>query len=188
MPLGTGILTLEAANLFCGSSGTSNHLRLLDVRLADLEEEYLDHRAGGAPVGIEIDVQINKLLCEFTLAGWTPEVASMISAWITDMNQFWIFGALRQRNTINGDVLKATAKIYGRLGKADPTNWQRGSVHHWSYAIRGIIQYRLDVDGTVIFDWDFFQNTLATKNASAPRADAGPTAGVSTPVNIPSGI
>lgn len=155
-------LTLEAANIFCGTAGDPNHLRLINVRLPGYEEVYVDHKAGGAPLAIEIDVQVNKLQCDFTLAGWTPKVDTLIGSWQGGSNRFMFFGALRDR--LGGGVLQAQAIMTGRLGKASFNEWQRGNVNSFAYSVRGIIAYRLIVAGTTIIDWDFFTNEISLTN------------------------
>jgi phage tail tube protein FII len=151
--------TLEAANIFCGAGGKSNHLRLTNVRLPGYEETYIDHKAGGAPVAIEVDVQVNRFQCDFTLAGWTPQVDALIGSWQGGSNTFNVFGALRDR--MAGTVSQAQATITGRLGKATHNDFQRGSVDRWSYSIRGIIAYKLVVAGNTMIDWSFFNNTIS---------------------------
>src|ERR1700733_12698425 len=98
------LLTMEAANIFCGVQAPSdptqsNHLRLTDVKLPGMDEQYVDHRAAGAPVAIEIDTVFARLECTFTLAGWSTDVAALVAQWGSTNNQFWIFGALRDRVT-----------------------------------------------------------------------------------------
>ena len=153
-----GLLTLEAANLFCGRNTESHHLRLLDVRLPGMDEQYVDHRPGGAPVGIEVDVQLNKLQCDFTLAGWTPHVAELVDAWSTNQQQFMFYGALRDRVMTN--VVQAAATMTGRLGRADMQSYRRGAENAWAYSIRAIIYYQLIVGDETVYEWDFFTNTL----------------------------
>lgn len=160
MAIGNNFLTMEAANIFCGSSGDSNHLRLTSVHLPSIEEVYIDHRPGGAPIAIEIDVMINKLQCDFRLIGWNPNVDKLVSAWAASSNYFSVFGALRDRNT--GQVHQAVAMMYGRLGQARPEAWQRGRAFTSDYSIRGIIKYTLTVANTQVFNWDFFNNTMTT--------------------------
>lgn len=157
------LLTMEAANLYAGvlepgnDVQNSNHLRLTDIKLPGWDEQYVDHRAAGAPVAIEIDTVFARLQCDFTLAGWNTQVASILAQWGSDVNQFWVFGALRDR--VTGNVLQARASIYGRLGRADPQLWRRGDVSHWAYSIRGITKYKLDV-GTdqTLYEFNYFEN------------------------------
>lgn len=154
------ILSMEAANIFCGNNGDSNHLRLSSVHLPSIEEMYVDHRAGGAPVAIEVDVCLSRLQCDFRLTGWTPNVDRLISAWSSGSNIFRFYGAVRSRTT--GKVYQAYASMFGRLGKAQPAMWQRGALNASDYSIRGIINYQLTIAGTQVFRWDFFENTMTT--------------------------
>jgi hypothetical protein len=159
-------LTLEAANIFCGAAGGSNHLRLVNVKLPSYEEVYIDHKPGGAPIGIEIDVIVNKLQCDFNLVGWTPQVDALIGSWRSGVNQFWIFGALRDR--LSGSVTQVQVNMTGRLGKVAMNEWQRGSVGSTSYSIKGLIAYKLQIQGYgVMIDWSFFNNTLSLADYTA---------------------
>lgn len=155
------LLTMEAANIFCGveapsDPSQSNHLRLTDIKLPGMDEQYVDHRAAGAPVAIEIDTVFARLQCDFTLAGWSTDVADLIGQWGSAVNQFWVFGALRDR--VTGNVVQGQASIYGRLGRADPNQWRRGDVSHWAYSIRGITKYKLTVAGAEIYEFDYFNS------------------------------
>lgn len=156
------VITLEAANIFCGTAPDdntySNHLQLTEVKLPGFDENFVDHRAGGAPVGIEIDTQVNRFECTFTLMGWSTQVAKLVHSWVAQQNDFHVYGALRERQT--GAVIQATAFIHGRLGRADPMNWRRGDVGHWNFAIRGITEYSLVVGTEDLYTWNFFTNTL----------------------------
>jgi P2 family phage contractile tail tube protein len=159
----TPLLTMEAANIYCGVQEpndvlNSNHLRLTDVKLPGMDEQYSDHRAAGAPIAIEIDTFIARLECTFTLAGWTSQVATLLAQWGPAVNQYWVYGAMRDR--VTGDILQARAAIYGRLARADPQLWRRGDVSHWAYSIRCITKYTLRIkeDGDNIYQWDYFAN------------------------------
>lgn len=160
---GQSLRTLEAANLFCGT-GPSNHLRLLNVKLPVMQETYLDYHPGGAPVAIEIDVVLNKLSCDFTLAGWTPEVDILLAAWLASSNMFWMYGALRDR--VTGNLFQAEAKMFGRLGHVEQEAFQRGATNQFKYTIRGIISYQLSIAGAMVYDFDFFNNRFLVGQAS----------------------
>lgn len=155
---------LEAANLTCGLDGNHNHLRLLDVHLPTLEEAYLDHRPGGAPVAIEVDVMMNKFECDFTLAGWSPKVDALIRPMTMGMNIFTFYGALRKHPT--GEVAQTIVRMTGRLGKVSLDPWRRGQISQESYAIKGIIHYEIEVAGSSLFLWDFFNNSLSVADYS----------------------
>lgn len=161
----TPLLTMEAANIYCGVNQpdditNSNHLRLSDVKLPGWDEQYVDHRPTGGPVAIEIETIFARLQCDFTLAGWTSQVATILGQWGSDVNQFWVFGALRDR--VSGQVLQGIASIYGRLGRADPQLWRRGDTAQWAYSIRGITKYTLTIkeDQTPMYEWDYYNNVF----------------------------
>ena len=155
-------MTLEMANMFCGSgpedTRKSLHLKLADVKLPHFEEFYIDHRAGGAPVAIEIDVIYNKLTCEFTILGFDADVMATQRAWSATQNNFHFFGLLRDPHT--GSAYKVEALIKGRLGKVEYPPWKRGDMFVTTCAIRGIIAYNLAIVDRQIYSWDFMNNTL----------------------------
>ena len=70
---------MESANLICGDTrsgqecrapGISTHLVLQELKLPAMEENYVDHAPGGAPIAIEMPTHMNKLEATFNLAGW----------------------------------------------------------------------------------------------------------------------
>lgn len=155
-------MTMEAANLFAGAEPSdvtpSNHLTLAEVKLPSFDEQYADHRAGGAPVAVEVDTVFARLECTFSLAGWTPQVATLIASWLPVQNQFYVYGVIRDR--ASGVALEAAAEMHGRLGRADPQNWRRGDLGHWAYAIRGLTYYKLVCGDSEMYEWDFMNNTF----------------------------
>ena len=74
------IFVMEAANIFCGDvdPSLSQHLTIAELKLPNIEENFVDHQAGGSPFTIEIDTILQRLEATFVLAGWSPEVATMI--------------------------------------------------------------------------------------------------------------
>jgi phage tail tube protein FII len=154
------LLVLEKANMFCGRepSDVNNglYLELTEVKLPAMNEQYVDHRAGGVPIAIEVDTMFAKLESTFQLMGWNPQVAQLIASWTAEQNVFWVYGLLRDRMT--AEAVRVSAKIRGRLGLADPQNWNRSSAQHWNYGIKGIIAYKLDIGPSTLYDWSFFDN------------------------------
>lgn len=152
------VFVMEAANLFCGDidpSG-SNHLSLSELQLPGMEENMVDHMPGGAPVAIEIDTHINKLVATFNLAGWTPKVMTMIGLSTAASQTFTAYGGIRDRRT--SKLLEAKAIIGGRLSKVHPAAWNRGNLQHHEYAIGSITHYELHMDGDELWKWDFWLN------------------------------
>ena len=153
----SNVYLMEACNLFCGDvSPQSQHLTLSELKLPGLEENYVDHVAGGAPLGIEIDTHINRLEATFNLAGWQREVMIMIGVSEQALQRFTAYGVIRDRRT--GAALESKAIISGRLGRVNPANWRRGDLQHHEYSIRGITHYELFMAGEEIYSWDFFLN------------------------------
>lgn len=171
-------LVLEGANLFCGKPptdvSTSLHLKLAGVKLPFFEEHYVDHRPGGCPVALEIDMVFNRLQCNFTILGYDSSVYETIRAWSEDQNWFFFYGILRDQLT--GGFIKVEAQIKGRLGKVEPQEWERGRLFYTDGEIRSIIGYKLSVGGATVYEWDFDRNSLqiglVSDGISATSTDA----------------
>lgn len=161
-------LTLEVANLFCGKSPTdvsySLHLKLAGIKLPFFEEHYVDHRPGGCPVALEVDMIFNRLQCTFSILGYDGSVYETIRAWSDDQNWFFFYGLLRDQQT--GGFHKVEAQIKGRLGKVEPHEWEHGQLFYTEGEIRGVIGYKLLISGDVVYDWNFEQNRLQIGNVS----------------------
>jgi P2 family phage contractile tail tube protein len=155
------LYTLEAANLFCGDRepdpAHSNHLTIMNVKLPALEEQYVDHAAGGAPVAIEIATHIARLECTFQLMGWQPYVMTLIGQERQDLRRYTCYGVIRDRRT--SKAIEAMAIMEGRLGRVNPTEYRKGDEVSHEYSIRGITHYELYLDRTEIYFWDFFTST-----------------------------
>src|SRR4029077_9622670 len=100
------IYTMESANMLVGDTGDnasapgiSTHLTLQELKLPALEENYVDHNPGGAPLAIEIPTHMNKLECTFNLAGWDPKVMVYIGQNARTYQRFTAYGLLRDRRT-----------------------------------------------------------------------------------------
>jgi P2 family phage contractile tail tube protein len=186
---------MESANLYCGKSskdqGASNHLTLTEIQLPMLEEQYVEHRAGGAPVAIEIDTVVGRLEATFAVIGWTPQISQLFHSWATDDNYFTMYGVVRDR--VSGDAQQAVSLMKGRLARSAPTNWRRGDVLNWNYSIKGITHYELALSGAgLIYFWDFFTNTLqvggSDRNANTNSLLATGAVHVSPLIAIPQGM
>jgi P2 family phage contractile tail tube protein len=155
------VWTLEDANMFCGVGPTdntaSNHLVLTEVKLPGLDMQYVDHRAGGAPIAIEVSTVIARLECTFVCVGLQDQIIKLIGSWNNTMNWFWIYGVIRDQG--NGTAAQAAAAIKGQLGRADPQNYRRGDLMHTNYAIRGITHYEFNIAGANVVLWDYMSNT-----------------------------
>jgi len=172
--MANNLYTMEAANLVCGDTGAgaapgvSTHLSILELKLPGLEEAYVDVLPGGATIGIEVPMHINRLESTFNLAGWQPDVMTMIGRSERRLQVFTAYGLIRERRT--GAALQAMAVLWGRLGRANPTNFRKGDLMAHEFSIRSITHYELYMqqNQTVgdtgpnprqlreIYYWDFF--------------------------------
>lgn len=163
----SNLIVLEAVNLICGdegdnvSPGESTHLELQELKLPGLEEGFVDHNAGGSMLGIEVPMNINRLEATFNLAGWKPEVMSMIARSSIGYSRFTAYGVLRDRKTGNANDMRAD--LWGRLGRVNPTAYRKGDLQAHEYAIRAITHYELAYQtgpGTEkeLYYFDFFSS------------------------------
>lgn len=174
MASNSNLYIMEAANLIAGLAGENNqpgestHISILGLKLPALEENYADHYPGGAQIGIEIPMYVNKLESTFNLAGWQPNIMKMMGASAIQNQWFTAYGLIRERRT--GVALPAMAKMQGRLGRVNPTEYRKGDVMQHEYAIRSIVHYelymksdpndknRMITDADTIYWWDFFSS------------------------------
>jgi P2 family phage contractile tail tube protein len=149
---------MEYANLFAGSAPendtASNHLVISEVKLPSMDVQYVDHRAGGAPVAIEIDTIMARLEATFVLVGITPQVMELLYAWEPHQDRFFVYGSLRDQ--VSGNAVQAAAFFRGQLGRVDPQNFRKGDLMHVNYSIRGITHYELKIGSEAVYYWDFF--------------------------------
>jgi phage tail tube protein FII len=161
------LFVMESANLIVtdavvnpSAPGITTHLSLQEVKLPGLEENYVDHIPGGAPVAMEVSMHINRLESTFNLAGWQPEIAVVLGKSDRIAQRFTCYGLIRDRRS--GAPLQAKAVMEGRLGRVNPTAFRKGDLMHHEYSIRGITHYELYMgipptgDESIIYWWDFF--------------------------------
>jgi len=153
------LYVMESANLFAGDHDPtlSNHLHLQELKLPDLEENYSDHAAGGAPIAIEVSNHIERLEATFNLAGWQPWVMTLLGTSTNVKRRFTAYGAIRDLRT--NELHEAVAVMQGQLGRVAPTNFRKGDLQAHEYSIRGIVMYQLSLKDEMIYDWDFFTST-----------------------------
>jgi P2 family phage contractile tail tube protein len=166
------LLVLERGNLWVdnedGSPGDSNHLVVQEMKLPAIEEQYVEHNAGGAMLGVEVPTFINRLEAPFNLTGWTPQVMKLIGRTGVAALPFHLRGAVRDRLT--GDLFEAEAEIRGRLGRVNPTAYQRNNNMGHEYSIRAITKYSLKLGGDEIYYFDFFLSIMRIGGVDQERA------------------
>lgn len=153
------VFVMESANLFAGDHdpSASNHLTLQELKLPGLEENYVDHAAGGAPFAIEVDTHLTRLEATFNLVGFNTQVMTLIGHSSRERQVFTAYGVVRDRRT--GEAVEAKAVLQGRLGRVNPTNFRKGDLQGHEYSIRGIVHYELFFNNVEIYFWDFFIST-----------------------------
>jgi P2 family phage contractile tail tube protein len=156
---------MESANLFCGDHDPtkSKHLTLAELKLPDLQEQFVDHNAGGAPVAVEFAVGIQKLEPTFKLNGYDPDLLAEFGLSSRYRNVFSAYGVIRDQRT--GRAIESKAIMEGRLGRVAPDAFQRGEMQGHEYAINGVVRYELWFDGAPRVEWDFFTNTWRVNGA-----------------------
>jgi phage tail tube protein FII len=169
---GQNLYIMEAVNLICGLEGVNTqpgeslHLNLTELKLPGIEEQYADHYAGGAPIGIEVPLVINRMEATFNVSGWQPDVMKMLGKSQVSDQWFTALGMIRERRT--GTALRAEASMQGRLGRVNPTAYRKNDMMGHEFSIRGIIRYQLfmktdpdDNESPIteadrIYEWDYF--------------------------------
>jgi phage tail tube protein FII len=166
------VYTMEAVNLICGDNdqgesqpGHATYLTLRQLQLPKLEENYVEHVAGGSVMAFEVFTHMNRLEATFTLAGIQPRVIGLLGRGNSSRaaQRYTAHGVVREQRT--GKPMKATAILWGRLGSASPSAFRRGDLLEHEFAIKGISHYELlmeEVTGTVsqLIYWDYFTNAL----------------------------
>lgn len=176
------LYTMESANLICGDLGNetqpgfSTHLVLRELKLPNMEEQYVDHLPGGGTAAIEIPSHLAKLEATFTLAGWKPEVMTMLGQSQVQMKRFTAYGLIREQRT--GEAVRSVALIWGRLGQVNPSAFRKGDLMEHAYAIKNITHYELGMEqaggagpASAIYYWDFFENRLEVGGINVKARD-----------------
>lgn len=183
------VYTMESCNLICGDSGSeaqpgyTTHLTLREMKLPNLEENYVDHVGGGAVAGIEIYSHINKLEATFKLAGWQPDVMTLIGRSVKSLQRYTCYGLIREQRT--GVALKAMALIWGRMGQVNPSAFRKGDLMEHDFAIKSIMHYELQMQmdpsapTEMMYYWDFFENRFEVGNINV-RAEENGILGIAT--------
>lgn len=159
------IYIMTAANLYVGDHDPekSKHLTLDELALPSLEEIGVDHHPGGAKIGTEFTVGVQKLEPTFKLNGWDPDAMAQFGLGSRHRNRFTAYGEITEQRT--GRAIEAVAVLEGRLGKVEPDAFKRGELQGHEYAIKSVTHYSLIFDGKEIYYWDFFTSKWRVNGA-----------------------
>ena len=110
-------------------------------------EEY---RAGGMAAPVDIDMGLEKMTCEFTLAEYNPDIFALFG--LADGNQVQITfrGAVRNSDGEDTPVLIA---VRGLITEIDVGSWQAASKIEKKCKV-SCRYYRLEMDGKEIHEID----------------------------------
>lgn len=127
-----------------------------------MEIQYVDHRPGGAPVAVEIDVVMTRMELSFEVVGITPQIMALLRNLEMRKHDFFAYGSLREYNS--GVALPLRAIWRGQLSKVEPKPFRRGDIFHTRYQVRGIMKYELYIGdmNAPIYYWDFFTNEFGS--------------------------
>jgi phage tail tube protein FII len=127
-----------------------------------MEIQYVDHRPGGAPVAVEIDVVMTRMELEFEVVGVTSQIMALLRNLEMSKHDFFAYGSLREYSS--GETLPLKAYFLGQLSRVQPNAFRRGQIFHIKYQVRGLMKYELYIgqEEIPIYRWDFFNNTFET--------------------------
>lgn len=127
-----------------------------------MEIQYVDHRPGGAPVAVEIDVVMTRMELSFEVVGITPQIMALLRNLEMRKHDFFAYASLREYNS--GVALPLRAIWRGQLAKMEPKPYRRGDIFHIRYQVRGLMKYELYIGdmSAPIYYWDFFTNEFGS--------------------------
>lgn len=152
------IFVMEAVNLFCGDHDptASKHLTLSELALPTLQGTYADHAPGGGKASVEFEVGMEKLQPSFKLNGFDPDLLTQFGVSSKLKRVYTAYGVVVDKRT--GARLEHKAIMEGRLGKVEPSAFQRGELQSHDYAINEMTHYELWFNDKQLLLWDFFTN------------------------------
>lgn len=152
------LFVIGAANLFCGDHDPTNSkfLAIQELKLPAFQAEYQDHKPGGARVGMEIEVGIQKFEAGFKLTGIDMDVLTQFGLGSKIKHTYTAYAEVEDRRT--GRTFELKAVIEARLGKAEMDAVKRGDLTATDYALNEISRYELWYDGKPKFRWDAWTN------------------------------
>jgi P2 family phage contractile tail tube protein len=145
---------LKAFSLFVEGRGYAG--KVAELTLPKLTRKMEEWRAGGMNAPIDIDMGMEKLEAEFTLAEYSEEVLSLFGA--TNLAQI----GLRFKGSIESDddgtVTPIEVVLRGRWKEMDPGSWKAGdsatlkvsvSASYYKYTSKGQDLIEIDVQNMV---------------------------------------
>lgn len=140
--------TLRNFSLYVDGRGYAGRVTELNPpTLSVMTEEY---RAGGMDAPAEIDMGMEALEMEFTLAEYDPEVLKLFGL----VNQNQVRATIRGALMANGEA--ATPIVYnvtGHIKEHDPGSMASGEITEAAFTL-GLRYYKLTIGGSVVHEID----------------------------------
>ena len=146
----------SGVNLFVGDAGPDNskHLILKNLKIPDLEEMTASHHAGGSLFGVDVGgLGMKPLSPTFKVLGPDPQTMSQFGVGGRTAFPFTAYGHLQ--NKADGSVSRFKAIWKGRLTRANPGDFSRGTLLDFDHEIKEVLHYEffLGTQEKFYFDW-----------------------------------
>jgi len=138
---------LKNFNLFVDGRGYAG--RVEEVTLPKLSLKTEELRAGGMDVPISLDMGMEKLECDITIAEYDPELLKMFG--LSEGAQV----PLTMRGAFDGEngVMPVVVTLHGSWREVDFGNWKAGEKASLKISV-ALRYYRLEMDGKEIVEVD----------------------------------
>ncbi len=139
---------LKSFNLFVDGRGYAG--KVLEVTLPKLTIKTEEFQAGGMDVPVDIDMGMEKLSCEFTLAEYNADVLKLWGLADGNAVKLSLRGALQNDA---GEVKPIVVTLQGMLKELDLGTWKPGEKSEKKCSI-SCRYYKLVLDGETIYEID----------------------------------
>jgi hypothetical protein len=153
------LIILEAVTLYCGDDDTTDgkFLTLKTIKLPALTETFVDHKPAGSRFNVKLGMGMEALECPFKLEGYDPKLMAQMGLGQRGKRKYTVRGKLVDK--LNDIDIPLEAIMYGKLGKVERNEFQRGELNGADYSISEIMQYEEIQAGEELYYWVFRTNT-----------------------------
>jgi len=142
--------TLKNFNLFVNGNNYAGLVEELTPPKVAIKSE--EHRAGGMDGPIAIDMGMEELSLEFTLAEYDSDVLNATGILNAKETTFTLRGAINDDSSPSSDPVVITAR--GGISESDLGSWKSGDKTALKLTAK-LKAYKLTVKGATIYDIDF---------------------------------
>ncbi|MBF0445093.1 MAG: phage major tail tube protein [Magnetococcales bacterium] len=140
--------TLKDFSLFVDGRGLAG--KVTELTPPKLVVKTEEHRAGGMGVPIDIDMGLEKLMCEFTLSEYNTEVLKLFGLASGSPVKATLKGASQSDD---GSVASVLIVVRGMFTEIDMGTWKAATKTEKKCKV-SCRYYRLEVNGEVIYEVD----------------------------------